>query len=148
MKDMRINSSLKVCISSLKIRWFANLITSESHRSFLLWLLLIGHRIIAERSKPAANTGRNSCRFLFGELYEVPICLIDSHPFFLRFSFSDFSILFLSPLRVVLARENNFWHAILNNVLHNSYASVPHFDGEKKESHIDKNILREEKIIQ
>lgn len=35
-----------------------------------------------KRKKEAAGSTRtcNSCRFLFGELYEVPICLIDSHP--------------------------------------------------------------------
>lgn len=86
---MKVNGSPKVCTrQSQDSRWFANLITSKSHRFFLLWLLPVGRRIIAERSKPAENTSRNSCRFLFGELYEVPICLIDSYPLALSFCVS------------------------------------------------------------
>lgn len=55
------------------------------------------------RAKSAGNADRNSCRFLFGELYEVLIYLIDSHP--LAFfsprlpRLSDFFTLFLSAPR-------------------------------------------------
>jgi len=45
-----------------------------------------GRRIMAGEGKGGRGEiggehgGRNSCRFLFGELYEVPIYLIDSRP--------------------------------------------------------------------